>query len=57
MEKAIPGGMRRQPRFGGAYTHTEWDSSATEEKSELSDALAQVDTAVDRSVGVSEGQP
>jgi len=55
LEKAVPGSMRRQPLLGGAYGHAEWGSSGIEEKSGLNHSLAHMDTAVDRTLGVSEG--
>jgi hypothetical protein len=55
LEKTVPGSMRRQPLLGGAHGHTEWDDSGIEEKSRLNHTLAQVDTAVDRGLGASEG--
>ena len=55
LEKSVPGSMRRQPLLGGAYGHTEWGNSGIEEKSGLNHALAQVDKAVDRTLGASEG--
>ena len=55
LEKAVPGSMRRQPLLGGAYGHAEWGSSGIEEKSGLNHALAQMDTAVERTLGASEG--
>jgi len=55
LEKTVPGSMRRQPFLGGVYGHAEWDNSGIEGKSRLNHTLAQVDTAVVRTLVGSEG--
>jgi len=57
LEKTVPGSMRHRPLLDGVYGHTEWDNSGIEGKLGLNHALVQVDVAVDRTLGVPEGQP